>query len=139
MSVIAPASNTLDWLTGVWSIIQADISSSTTSSSQLGTGLSVVDVNAVAGALAGISQNQVVEQGNIAARIATARIQTETAAKVKSLAALATSPRKIPQPVFPRSITTDNNTKIDLSKNTITLSNGTVLNVKTGTKVNVTV
>jgi hypothetical protein len=139
MSAIAPASNTLDWLTGVWSIIQADISSSTTSNGQLGTGISTVDVNAVAGALAGISQNQVVEEGNIVARIAAARIQTETAAKAKSQAALATSPPTIPKPIFPSSVTTDNNTKIDLSKNTMTLSDGTVINVTTGTKVDLTV
>jgi hypothetical protein len=139
MSVISPASNTIDWLTGTWSIIQADISSSTTSNSQRGTGISVADVSLVAGALAGIAQNQVTEEGNIAARIAAARIKTEAAAKAKSQAALATSPPTIPQPVFPKSVTTDNNTKIDLSKNTITLSDGTVLDVRTGTKVNLTV
>lgn len=139
MSVIAPATNTLDWLTGVWSIIQADTSSSTTSNGQLGTGTSVVDVNAVAGALAGIAQNQVTSEGDIVARVAAARIQAETAAKAKSQAALATSPPTIPKPVFPSSVTTDNNTKIDLSKNTMTLSNGTVINVTTGTKVDLTV
>jgi hypothetical protein len=139
MSVISPATNTIDWLTGVWSIIQADTSSSTTSNGNLGTGTGIVDVQVVAGTLAGISQNRVVEEGNIVARIAAARLKIEAAAKAKSQAALATSPPTIPKPVFPSSVTTDNNTKIDLAKHTITLSDGTVLDVRTGTKVNLTV
>ena len=139
MSVISPASNAIDWISGAWASFQADVQSWAPQNGTSNTGSSIVDSQAVASAIVGASQNQATAEGNIVARIAAARLKTEAAAKAKSQAALATSAPTIPQPVFPSSITTDNNTKINLSGNTITLSNGTVLDITTGTKVNLTV
>ena len=83
--------------------------------------------------------------GEIAANRAMARIQQEAKAKQeKALATLAAEQNQVNPPKqssfsYNDSVTISGGAVINLSANTITHTNGTVVDMKTGTKVNVTV
>ena len=82
--------------------------------------------------------------GEIAANKALTRIQEETKAKqAKSAAAAAAEQNQINPPKqssfsYNDSVTISGGAKIDLTANTITHTDGTVVDLKTGIKVNVT-
>jgi FKBP-type peptidyl-prolyl cis-trans isomerase len=83
--------------------------------------------------------------GEIAANRALARIQQETKAKQeKAAAAAAAEANRVEAPKqssfsYNDSVTVSGGAVIDLSANTITHTDGTVVDLKTGIKVNVTV
>jgi hypothetical protein len=83
--------------------------------------------------------------GEIAANKALARIEEETKAKQAAAAAAAAAEENLINPPkqssfsYGDSVTISGGAKIDLSANTITHSDGTVVDLKTGIKVNVTV
>jgi len=82
--------------------------------------------------------------GEVAANKALARIQEETKAKqAKAAAAAAAEQNQINPPKqssfsYNDSVTIGGGAKIDLTANTITHTDGTVVDLKTGIKVNVT-
>jgi hypothetical protein len=82
--------------------------------------------------------------GEIAANKALARIQEETKAKQAAAAAAAAAQENLINPPkqssfsYSDSVTISGGAKINLSANTITHSDGTVVDLKTGIKVNVT-
>jgi hypothetical protein len=88
MSTIAPAHNTLDWLTGAWANIQATSSSTgiaildaVSGKSPLSDGLSISDGQTLAADLANIYQNFIEVQNSIVGQTALTRIQKDIAAK----------------------------------------------------------
>lgn len=82
--------------------------------------------------------------GEIAANKALARIQEETKAKQAAAAASAAAQENLIAPPkqssfsYGDSVTLSGGAKVSLSANTITHSDGTVVDLKTGLKVNVT-
>jgi hypothetical protein len=82
--------------------------------------------------------------GEIAANKALARIQQETKAKQAKAAAAAAAEQNLITPPkqssfsYGDSVTLSGGAKVNLSANTITHSDGTVVDLKTGLKVNVT-
>ncbi len=99
-----------------------------------------------AAALSDATMNQVTGSGDIAARIATARIAAEKAAKAEAAKnatpdePIDTSKADIKDSMFSDSSTgkLDSGTSIDLAGGTITLSNGKVIDIRSGARVNYT-
>lgn len=99
MSSIAPAANTVDWVSGAWSSIQgssgsgnviADTSSGATGS-VIGGGFNDSAFIALSDTLTAVAQNFVQEQNILVAQKAVARVQAEAAAKLKAVSARAGS------------------------------------------------
>jgi hypothetical protein len=96
-----------------------------------------------ASALTSASVNQATAQGDIIARIASARIQAEALAKAEAEKKLPisepinTSKADIKESMFSGSSSgeLDSGTKINLAADTITLSNGKTIDIKTGVQV----
>ena len=94
-------------------------------------------------ALMGASVDQAYEKGNIIARIASARIQAEAVAKAEAekkrpvSEAINTSKADIEESMFSGNTagTLNSGTKINLANDTITLTNGKTIDIKTGTRV----
>lgn len=86
--------------------------------------------------------NQISQSGTIAAQRALARIQAETKAKQAAQAASDTRNTPVDPPKVIGSTVTlsDGSSQIDLEAGTLTMADGSVVDLKTGTtKVNVTV
>lgn len=101
--------------------------------------------NATMSALASAQNDQGYAIGEIAANRALKRMQDEAKAKqAKALAAVASRQNQINPPkqssfAYNDSVTVGGGAKIDFGSNTITHTDGTVVDLKTGLKVNVTV
>jgi hypothetical protein len=91
MSSIAPAANTVDWLSGAWSSIQGSsgtgiaildaLTSSNTST--ISAGLNDAAFNALSSALTSVAQNLVQGQNLIYAQEAVTRVQNQAAAALQ--------------------------------------------------------
>jgi len=88
MSSIAPAANTIDWLSGAWSSIRSSSSSTgiaildaLNSKNDATAGVSTLDVGAVADIIASTMQNQISQKNYIVGQVALKRITDQAAAK----------------------------------------------------------
>jgi hypothetical protein len=88
MSSIAPAANTIDWLSGAWSSVQSSSSSTgiaildaLNSKNGATAGVSTLDVGTVADAIASTMLNQINQKNYITGKVALKRILNETVAK----------------------------------------------------------
>ena len=82
--------------------------------------------------LASLGADQITASGDLAARIALKRIQDATAAKVAKNQADEAKNRSVYTNKPPATSVKAGDTTIDLTGNTIRLSNGTMLDIKTG-------
>ena len=90
---------------------------------------------AVSSTLSSTWSSQITRSGDLAAKAALARIQAETKAKVKAKQAAAdAASSSVWKNKAPPTEVSAGNSKIDLSNNTLTLGDGTVIDIKTGVK-----
>ena len=88
MSSIAPAANTIDWLSGAWSSIRSSSSSTgiaildaLNSKNGATAGVSTLDIGTVADIIASTMQNQISQKNFIVGQVALKRIINQTTAK----------------------------------------------------------
>jgi hypothetical protein len=141
-SITAVSNLASDWLTSAWSDIQANSSNSTgnplldeldPNSGSSSSGFTDSDFVTLSDTLSGLSTSQVQGMAQIAAQEALDRIQKEAADKTAANDAASSDAAN---PVWqnaplPTSVSAGDST-IDLSGNTLTLPNGTTIDLTTG-------
>jgi len=102
MSIIAPAANTVDWLSGAWSYIQSSSGTgiaildalSSSNPNKISAGFDDTAFNALSVTLTSVAQNFVQQQNILVGQAALARVQSELKTKLLSLSSTGSTVNK---------------------------------------------